>query len=94
MNDKIGEAPYYIPLNNIPTGFSVWKNIHILAIPRKAPGIISTVNFIDAKDFNQNSSPKISGFPDYKTNELTVFLFNLFLFFVILIYFFKRQQIH
>lgn len=78
MNDKIGTEPYYTPLNNKPTGFTVWKNIFIVAIPRKAPGVVSTLNFIEERDFNQNSrSPKLSGFPDYKTNQLTVFFFQL-----------------
>lgn len=81
MNDKIGNDPYYIASNNKPTGFTVGKNIYIVAIPRRAPGVISTLNFIEENDCNHNSkSPKISGFPDYKTNQLTVFFFNYFFF--------------
>ncbi|XP_059610189.1 L-dopachrome tautomerase yellow-f-like [Phlebotomus argentipes] len=69
--DQIAGQDYYIQKNNVPTGFSRHtqsKRIFI-TIPRRNPGISSSVNFV-YEDECLNGSPKLRPYPDYVTNEL------------------------
>lgn len=58
----------YIGANVSPYGLSyhVSSKRIFLTVPRLAPGIPSTVNYIDSQD--DSSSPLLKPYPDYQTN--------------------------
>ncbi|GAB0088342.1 hypothetical protein DMENIID0001_027450 [Sergentomyia squamirostris] len=69
--DKLAGNDYYIEKSNVPTGFSrhgPTKRIFV-TIPRRNPGISSSVNFV-YEDECRNGSPQLRPYPDYATNEL------------------------
>ncbi|XP_055679892.1 L-dopachrome tautomerase yellow-f2-like [Lutzomyia longipalpis] len=69
--DQLAGQDYYIAKNNIPTGFSKhFQSRRIfVTVPRRTPGIPSTVNFV-FEDECRNGSPSLRPYPDYVTNEL------------------------
>lgn len=61
----------FIPYNNIPMGATHVKSKLIMTVPRRSPGVPSTLNYISTKS-TRRTSPSFRAFPDYKTNELHV----------------------
>lgn len=59
-----------IPYNNIPIGFAPTKSRLFITVPRRAPGIPSTLNYIDLSARNSQQSPLLRSFPDIETNRL------------------------
>ncbi|KAJ6628025.1 L-dopachrome tautomerase yellow-f2 [Pseudolycoriella hygida] len=59
----------FIPYNNVPMGVTHFKGKFIVTIPRRKPGIKSTLNYVSSK-FSKGSSPNLRSFPDLETNQL------------------------
>lgn len=61
----------YIAYNNVPMGTTHFKGRLFVTVPRRRPGIPSTLNYILTKS-TRGSSPSFRSFPDFETNELHV----------------------
>lgn len=61
----------FIPYNNVPMSVAHYKGKVIITVPRRAPGIPSTLNYIDA-NLPIGSSPSLRPYPNFETNELHV----------------------
>ncbi|KAG4067352.1 hypothetical protein HA402_000343 [Bradysia odoriphaga] len=59
----------FVAYNNVPMSVAHYKGKLIVTVPRRAPGIPSTLNYVDA-DLPIGSSPPLRPYPDFKTNEL------------------------
>lgn len=68
----------YIQYNNVPQGFAPFisrnnetKSKMFIAVPRRSPGVPSTLNYVELKD-NQESyvNPELQSYPSYEINEL------------------------
>lgn len=59
----------FIQYNNLPLGIAHYKDRVFVTIPRRKPGIPSTLNFVS---FSKKPSPELSSFPDYESNRLGV----------------------
>lgn len=71
-----GNFPY-IAYNNVPQGFAPYLSSEspklFIAVPRRNPGIPSTLNYVkieDGQDVYLN--PKLHSYPNYQQNELDV----------------------
>lgn len=53
-------------------GISPYKNRLFIALPRRSPGIPSTLNYIDLNDTSSNQNPLLRPYPDLETNQLNV----------------------
>lgn len=61
----------FIQYNNIPMGATHYKDRIFVTVPRRSPGVASTLNVISTKS-PKGSSPSFKPFPDAKTNTLHV----------------------
>lgn len=73
----------YLAYNNVPQGFAPHisnKSSRIfIAVPRRNPGVPSTLNFIKLDDGQESyTNPKLQGFPNYEMNELDVSIGSYF----------------
>lgn len=58
-------------------GATHYKGRLFVTMPRRRVGIPSTLNYIDLNKDGTQESPKLIAYPDFETNQLTVFLINL-----------------
>lgn len=68
---KSNNDPDFIQYNNVPMGATHYKDRIFLTVPRRSPGIASTLNVISSKS-PIGSSPSFQPFPSAETNELHV----------------------
>lgn len=61
----------YVAYNNVPMGTTHFKGRLFVTVPRRRPGIPSTLNYILTKS-TRGSSPSFRAYPDFATNELHV----------------------
>lgn len=61
----------FIAYNNVPMSVAHYKRKIIITVPRRAPGIPSTLNYVDA-DLPKGSSPALRPYPNFETNQLHV----------------------
>ncbi|KAJ6636654.1 L-dopachrome tautomerase yellow-f, partial [Pseudolycoriella hygida] len=61
----------FIPYNNVPMSVAHYKDKLIITVPRRKPGIPSTLNYVST-NLPQGSSPSLRPYPDAKTNKLHV----------------------
>lgn len=62
----------FVPYNNIPMGVDHFRGQLFITMPRRRPGIPSTLNYIDINSNTRNQSPLLKPFPDIMTNSLHV----------------------
>lgn len=62
----------YIPYNNVPMGATHYKGRLFITMPRRRLGIPSTLNYIHLDKDGRQESPKLTAYPDFETNQLTV----------------------
>jgi len=55
----------YKPINTIPTGIKVFKNMVYLCVPRWYDGIASTLNVVEGKKYEIGKQPKLTPWPDW-----------------------------
>ncbi|KAG5680008.1 hypothetical protein PVAND_009541 [Polypedilum vanderplanki] len=58
----------YIPSNNLPLAFDVWRDKIFLTVPRWKTGIASTLSYIE--NSNNEKSPILHPFPNFSMNQL------------------------
>ena len=69
---ETGNFPF-IQYNNVPQGFAPYKDKIFIAVPRRNPGIPSTMNYVKLEPGqNVYTNPKLHSYPNYETNELDV----------------------
>ena len=61
----------FIAYNNVPMSVAHYKGKVIITVPRRAPGIPSTLNYVDA-DLPEGSSPALRPYPNFEMNKLHV----------------------
>lgn len=61
----------FIQYNNVPMGATHYKDRIFVTVPRRSPGVASTLNVISTKS-PKGSSPSFKPFPDAVTNTLHV----------------------
>lgn len=77
-----GNFPF-IPYNNVPQGFAPYiskeKSKVFIAVPRRSPGVPSTLNYVKLEDSSSQhgsqsvyQNPKLHSYPNYAMNELDV----------------------
>lgn len=59
------------PLSNFAVSAVHYKGRIFISLPRKQPGVISTLNYVYA-DYAIGSSPPLQPYPNLRTNKLTV----------------------
>ncbi|XP_063709031.1 L-dopachrome tautomerase yellow-f2-like [Culicoides brevitarsis] len=59
-----------IPYNSMPVGVDRFKNKLFITVPRRRPGIPSSLNYIEIDEFGPDRSPKLRPFPNIETNLL------------------------
>lgn len=57
----------YVPSNNLPLAFDVWRDKIFLTVPRWKTGVGSTLNFID---ISNEKSPVLHPYPNFSMNQL------------------------
>ncbi|CAH1116243.1 unnamed protein product [Phaedon cochleariae] len=74
------EGVEFIPENNIPMGANVWKNKLFITVPRRQPGIPSTLNYVPLDSPNRHNVPlipypnlEINRYPGGRQNFLSVY---------------------
>ncbi|KAH8417926.1 hypothetical protein KR222_008607, partial [Zaprionus bogoriensis] len=55
--------------NNVPMGASHYRNRLFVTVPRRHPGIPSTLNYIDMQLDGTETSPKLRAYPDFLVNQ-------------------------
>ncbi|XP_055374666.1 L-dopachrome tautomerase yellow-f2-like isoform X2 [Condylostylus longicornis] len=60
----------YIPYSNVPMGVSRYKNKLFVTLPRRRPGIPSTLNYINLMKLGNDINPKFIPYPNYDFNKL------------------------
>ncbi|KAH8417649.1 hypothetical protein KR222_003614, partial [Zaprionus bogoriensis] len=55
--------------NNVPMGASHYRNRLFVTVPRRHPGIPSTLNYIDMQLDGTETSPKLRAYPDFHVNQ-------------------------
>lgn len=69
------EVTDYVAYNNVPFGVSRWGNRFFVSIPRRKPGIPSTLNVVEAHATEPyDQSAKLKSYPDFLTNRPEVSL--------------------
>jgi hypothetical protein len=58
-----------LPENNIPMGANVWNNKLFITVPRRRPGVPSTLNYVLVNGTQRQNVPLIP-YPDWDTNTL------------------------
>lgn len=53
-------------------GVTHYKDRLFITVPRRRPGIPSTLNYIDLRKDGNEESPKLHAYPDFETNQLGV----------------------
>lgn len=71
-NNSGGTLPDYIPYNNIPMGVEHYKGRLFITVPRRNPGVPSTLNHIEMNLNIRNKSPLLKPFPNLARNDLHV----------------------
>lgn len=69
----------YIAYNNVPMGVTHFRGRLFITMPRRRPGIPSTLNYVHTKS-TKGSSPSMRPYPSIEINQLHViinFLFNV-----------------
>lgn len=62
----------YIPYNNVPQGVNHYKGRLFITMPRRSPGVPSTLNYIDLKQTKSGDSPRLKSYPNAEINSLRV----------------------
>jgi hypothetical protein len=57
---------------NVPFGVARYKEKLFVAIPRRNPGIPSTLNVVELNGSPPHLNPLVMGYPNYQLNELNV----------------------
>lgn len=57
----------YVPSNNLPLAFDVWRDKIFLTVPRWKTGVGSTLNYIEISD---QRSPILHPYPNFSMNQL------------------------
>lgn len=65
-------APNFIPANNVPMGADHYNGLVFITVPRRRPGIPSTLNYVDLIQKSRNKSPLLKPYPDIEMNALHV----------------------
>ncbi|CAD7084268.1 unnamed protein product [Hermetia illucens] len=60
----------YIPYNNVPQGVNHYKGRLFITMPRRSPGVPSTLNYIDLKQTKAGDSPRLKSYPNAEINSL------------------------
>lgn len=68
---QLTDSYEYIPYNNVPMGASRYGDRIFVTVPRRRPGVPSTLNVISTKS-TKGSSPSYKPFPNVETNRLHV----------------------
>ncbi|XP_063700972.1 L-dopachrome tautomerase yellow-f-like [Culicoides brevitarsis] len=58
--------------NNIPMGVEHFQGKLFVTVPRRFPGVASSLNYVDLPPNSVNKSPLLKPFPDVQTNKLDV----------------------
>ncbi|XP_066588544.1 protein yellow-like [Prorops nasuta] len=58
----------YIPENNMPLGLNVWQNKMFITVPRWRNGVPFNLNYFQLNE--SNSSPILSPYPDFESNNI------------------------
>lgn len=66
----------YIAYNNVPMGATHFKNKLFITIPRRRPGVPSTLSYIST-NATIGSSPALTPYPNLNMNELHVGLYKI-----------------
>lgn len=61
----------YVAYNNVPMGATHYRGRLFVTVPRRRPGIPSTLNYVLTKS-SPGSSPSFRPYPDLETNSLDV----------------------
>lgn len=61
----------YIAYNNVPMGATHFKGKLFVTVPRRRPGIPSTLNYVSTKS-TRGTDPSFRPYPDLATNDLHV----------------------
>lgn len=56
----------------MPVGVDRFKNKLFITVPRRRPGIPSTLNYVEVDEFGVDRSPHLKPFPNIETNSLRV----------------------
>ncbi|XKL69647.1 hypothetical protein PGB90_007416 [Kerria lacca] len=73
------ETNEYIPENNIPFGIELWREKLILTIPRRRPGVPSTLNYVYLNSSSNNKAPLLNPYPTWSSNKISsVFLISTY----------------
>lgn len=59
----------HVPYNNVPMGVTHYHDRIFITVPRRRPGIPSTLNYVSTKA-PAGSSPLLRPYPSYQMNEL------------------------
>lgn len=70
--DPFSSTTNFIQYNNVPQGFSVYKDKVFVAIPRRRIGVPSTMNYVKLNGSDLYLNPKLHSYPNYDMNELDV----------------------
>lgn len=65
----------FVQYNNVPQGFAPYLkgNKLFISIPRRSPGIPSTLNYINLENGRSiEDNPKLHSYPSYEMNQLDV----------------------
>lgn len=73
VNSPSSDTSDYIAYNNVPMGVTHYKDRLFVTVPRRRPGIPSTLNYISVKS-RKGTSPSFRGYPNFRVNELHVSL--------------------
>lgn len=76
LEKEIARTEEFIQYNNVPIGVTHYKNKLFITVPRRAPGIPATLNYIYTNS-PKRSSPRLRAYPNYRTNQLHVSIFYL-----------------
>ncbi len=68
---KNDTAVDFIAYNNVPMSVAHYNGKVIITVPRRAKGIPSSVNYVDA-NLPIGSSPALRPYPNFEMNELHV----------------------
>lgn len=68
---KSGSAETPNPLSNFAVSAVHYKGRIFMSLPRKQPGVVSTLNYVHA-NHTIGSSPPLQPYPNLQTNELKV----------------------
>lgn len=69
LEHQSAQRANYVPYNNVPMGATHHHDRLYVTVPRRRPGIPSTLNYISTKA-SPHSSPTFRAYPNYQTNEL------------------------